>query len=61
MKWWREHVAFEQEFGEKQLSNRKLGFATSVIGEQEALLQIRIIKSFRNGTLNKNGDITCVG
>jgi hypothetical protein len=56
MKLWRQKVAVEEELGEKQLANGKLVDANLVIGEQEALKQIRIIKSFLKEAFRKNGN-----
>jgi hypothetical protein len=48
--------AVEEALGEKQLANGKLVDANLVIGEQEALNQIRSIKSFLQEAFCKNGN-----
>ena len=60
MLWERDKVAVEEELGEKQLANGKLVDANLVIGEQEALNQIRSIKSFLQEAFGKNGKQKCV-
>ena len=49
-------MAVEEERGEKQLANGKLVDANFVIGEHEALNQIRSIKSFLQEAFGKNGN-----
>jgi hypothetical protein len=56
MKLWREKVAVEEELGEKQLANGKFVDANLVVGEQEALKQIRRIKSFLQEAFGNNGN-----
>ena len=56
MLWEMDKVAVEEELGEKQLANGKLVDANLVIGEQEALNQIRSIKSFLQEAFGNNGN-----